>query len=64
MARDLSGLHPVTDLWVEGNESPEQVERRQKATLAVAALAKNAEDCALLLDMLGLHDSGRSSEVA
>lgn len=65
MGRDLSsGLHPVPDLLLDGQDTPEQEEIRRKAALAVAARASNAEDCAVLLDMLGLHDGGRSSEVA
>ncbi len=65
MKRDLtSGLHPVPDLLLEGQDSPEQEAVRRKAALAVASRAQSAEDCALLLDMLGLHKGGRSSEVA
>ncbi|MFJ8917779.1 hypothetical protein [Amycolatopsis sp. NPDC102389] len=62
--RDELGLHPVPDLLPEGQDTPEQEAIRRKAALAVASRAKNPEDCATLLDMLGLHDSGRSSEVA
>lgn len=65
MKRDLSsGLHPVPDLLPDGQDTPEQEEVRRKAALAVASRAANAEDCAVLLDMLGLHDGGRGSEVA
>lgn len=65
MKRDLSsGLHPVPDLLLDGQDTPEQEKVRRKAALAVASRATNAEDCALLLDMLGLHDGRRGSEVA
>ncbi|WP_181771541.1 hypothetical protein [Amycolatopsis pittospori] len=65
MKRDLStGLHPVPDLLAEDPGSPEQAEVRRKAALAVASGAKDSDDCAMLLDMLGLHDGGRTSEVA
>jgi hypothetical protein len=58
-------LRPVADLLLEGGDSPEQAQTRRKAALAVAARAKDPEDCAQLLEMLGLHRSGgRSSEVA
>ncbi|UMP03604.1 hypothetical protein [Amycolatopsis sp. EV170708-02-1] len=63
MHNDL-GLHPVPDLLPDGQDTPEQEAIRRKAALAVASRAKSPEDCATLLDMLGLHDSGRSSEVA
>ncbi|MGW5720309.1 hypothetical protein ACWEVP_29360 [Amycolatopsis sp. NPDC003865] len=57
-------LRPVADL-LEGGDTPAQADTRRKAALAVAARAKSPEDCAQLLDMLGLHRSGaRSSEVA
>ncbi|MEU8418094.1 MULTISPECIES: hypothetical protein [Amycolatopsis] len=58
------GLHPVPDLLPEGQDTPEQEAIRRRAALAVASRAKSPEDCATLLDMLGLHDSGSSSEVA
>jgi len=65
MKRDLSkGLHPVTDLLPEGEDSPGQEAARRKAAVAVASRARDAQDCALLLDMLGLHVRGRDSEVA
>jgi len=58
-------LRPVADLLVDGGNSPEQARTRRQAALAVAARAKDPEDCARLLDMLGLHQGGaRSSEVA
>lgn len=59
-------LRPVADLLLEGEDTPEQAHTRHKAALAVAARAKDADDCAQLLDMLGLHRSGggRSTEVA
>jgi len=49
-----------------GGPDPAELERtRHKAALAVAARAKDPEDCARLLEMLGLHRSGqRSSDVA
>jgi hypothetical protein len=57
-------LRPVADLLVDG-DSPELERTRRKAALAVAARAKDPEDCARLLEMLGLHRSGqRSSDVA
>jgi len=57
-------LRPVSDLLVDG-DSPELERTRHKAALAVAARAKDPEDCARLLDMLGLHRSGqRSTDVA
>ncbi|MFI6307859.1 hypothetical protein ACIBCH_38735 [Amycolatopsis thailandensis] len=62
--RNELGLHPVPDLMAEGQDTPEQEAIRRKAALAVASRATSAEDCAALLDMLGLHDGGRSSEVA
>ncbi|WP_409492344.1 hypothetical protein [Amycolatopsis sp. cmx-11-12] len=58
------GLHPVPDLLPEGQDSPEQEAIRRKAALVVASRATDADDCATLLDMLGLHDGGRSTEVA
>jgi hypothetical protein len=54
-------LRPVADLLVDGGNSPEQARTRRKAALAVAARAKDPEDCARLLDMLGLHRTGRRS---
>ena len=59
-------LRPVADLLVDGPDSPERERTRRKAALAVAARAKGPEDCARLLDMLGLHrsNSGRASDVA
>lgn len=64
MSNEL-GLHPVPDLLPEGQDSPEQQAVRRKAALAVASRATSVDDCAKLLDMLGLHESsGRSSEVA
>jgi hypothetical protein len=61
----LSGLQPALDLVLEGGDTPEQAEMRRRAALAVASRAKSAEDCALLLDMLGLHtDEGGATEVA
>ncbi|SFW80710.1 hypothetical protein [Amycolatopsis australiensis] len=58
-------LRPVADLLLEGGDTPTQAATRRKAALAVAARAKDPEDCARLLDMLGLHRIGtRSSEVA
>jgi hypothetical protein len=57
-------LRPVADLLIEGGNSPDQERLRRKAALAVAARAEDAEDCARLLDMLGLHAGARSSEVA
>jgi hypothetical protein len=57
-------LRPVADLLVDGGNTPDRERTRRKAALAVAARAENAEDCARLLDMLGLHAGHRSSEVA
>jgi hypothetical protein len=58
-------LRPVADLLADGGDSPELARARRKAALAVAARAKDAEDCARLLDMLGLHATGRrASDVA
>jgi hypothetical protein len=58
-------LQPVADLLLEGADSPEQAQTRRKAALAVASRAKDSQDCAELLEMLGLHRSGgRSTEVA
>lgn len=58
-------LRPVADLLADGGDTPELVRTRRKAALAVAARAKDPEDCARLLEMLGLHRSGRrSSDVA
>ncbi|WP_410659378.1 hypothetical protein [Amycolatopsis sp. lyj-112] len=60
MKRDLStGLHPVADLMLEGQDTAAQKEVRRKAALAVASRATDAADCAELLDMLGLHNGGR-----
>ncbi|MET9267652.1 hypothetical protein [Amycolatopsis sp. NPDC004079] len=63
--RDLTtGLHPAPDL-VDDTDAARQEERRRKAALAVASRAKDARECALLLDMLGLHAPGGSrTEVA
>ena len=63
MSNELS-LHPVPDLLPEGQDTPEHEAIRRKAAIAVASRARSPEDCATLLDMLGLHDGGRSSEVA
>ncbi|MGW4062983.1 hypothetical protein ACWEGE_32200 [Amycolatopsis sp. NPDC004747] len=58
-------LRPVSDLLADGPDSPELEHARHKAALAVAARAKDPEDCARLLEMLGLHRGGRrSSDVA
>ena len=58
-------LQPVADLLVEGGDAPGQAAARRKAALAVAARAKDPEDCARLLEMLGLHRvRRRDSEVA
>jgi len=59
-------LRPVADLLADGEDSPERARTRRKAALAVAARAKDPEDCARLLEMLGLHraSSRRSSDVA
>ncbi|HEY3472171.1 MAG TPA: hypothetical protein VGL47_44045 [Amycolatopsis sp.] len=58
-------LRPVADLLLDGGDSPEQARTRRKAALAVAARAADADDCAQLLEMLGLHRGGdRGSEVA
>jgi hypothetical protein len=58
-------LRPVADLLVDGGDSAELARTRRKAALAVAARAKDPEDCARLLEMLGLHRSDRrSSDVA
>jgi hypothetical protein len=58
-------LRPVADLLIDGEDSPERERTRRKAALAVAARAKDPEDCARLLDMLGLHRSHRrASDVA
>jgi len=62
--RNELGLHPVPDLMPESQDTPEQEAVRRKAAMAVASRATSAEDCATLLDMLGLHDGGRSFEVA
>lgn len=62
--RNELGLHPVPDLLPEGQDSPEQEAIQRKAALVVASRATDADDCATLLDMLGLHDGGRSTEVA
>ncbi len=66
MMRDLpNGLRPVADLVLEGGDTPQHEEARRRAAIAVASRAKNAEDCALLLEMLGLHAGGdRRTEVA
>jgi len=65
MMRDLPSLKPVADLVLEGSDTPEQEEKRRRAAIAVASRAKNAEDCAMLLEMLGLHSGGdRRTEVA
>ncbi|GAA3573082.1 hypothetical protein GCM10022222_66700 [Amycolatopsis ultiminotia] len=64
--RDLTtGLHPAPDLVTDEVDTAGQEARRRKAALAVASRAKNAEECAQLLDMLGLHTNGGSrTEVA
>ncbi|HWD03968.1 MAG TPA: hypothetical protein VG674_16115 [Amycolatopsis sp.] len=60
-----TGLHPAADLVPEG-DTEQQEQMRRRAARAVAANARDAADCALLLDMLGLHSprSGRRGEVA
>ncbi|KDN20970.1 hypothetical protein [Amycolatopsis rifamycinica] len=58
-------LRPVSDLLADGGDPAELERTRRKAALAVAARAKDPEDCARLLDMLGLHRSSRrDSDVA
>ena len=58
-------LRPVADLLADGGDTAELARTRRKAALAVAARAKDADDCARLLDMLGLHTAGRrASDVA
>lgn len=58
-------LRPVADLLLDGGDSPDQARLRRKAARAVAARAKDPEDCARLLEMLGLHRTGtRASDVA
>jgi len=66
MMRNLpSGLRPAADLVLEGCDTPERAELRRRAAIAVASRAQDAEDCALLLEMLGLHSGGgRRTEVA
>ncbi len=65
MKRDLStGLQPVSDLMAASQASPEQKEVHRKAALVVASRAKSDDDHATLLDMLGLHEGGRTSVVA
>ncbi|MEV6902391.1 hypothetical protein [Amycolatopsis sp. NPDC051372] len=63
--RDFSaGLHPAADLMTEENLAHQQ-EVRCKATRAVASNSRDGDDCALLLDMLGLHTAdSRRGEVA
>lgn len=40
-------------------------EQRRRATRAVAALSNDAQECAMLLDMLGLHPAeGRTERPA
>ncbi len=62
--RNELGPHPIPDLLSDGLDSPQQEEMRRKAALTVASRATSTDDCATLLDMLGLHDGGRSFEVA
>ncbi|GAA4552293.1 hypothetical protein [Amycolatopsis samaneae] len=50
-------LRSSPDLVLDGEDSPEQAEIRRRAALAVSSRAHDAEDCALLLDMLGLHEA-------
>ncbi len=58
-------LRPVVDLMVDGEDTPERQRLRRRAALAIAAGAKDADDCALLLEMLGLHrGDSKSTEVA
>ncbi|MFJ1759920.1 hypothetical protein ACIOD2_06345 [Amycolatopsis sp. NPDC088138] len=63
-------LRPVADLLLDAGDPADQERTRRKAALAVAAGAKDADDCALLLEMLGLHrdaggkSAGKSTEVA
>ena len=59
MRNKRNDLQPVADLLVEGGDAPAQAATRRKAALAVAARAKDPEDCARLLEMLGLHRAGR-----
>ena len=64
MMRDvLKGLQPVLDLVPEGGGSPELADELRKAAVAVASRATDADDCARLLEMLGLH-RGKRTEVA
>ncbi|MFD9891621.1 hypothetical protein ACFWY9_19970 [Amycolatopsis sp. NPDC059027] len=55
-----SRLRPSPDLAMEGEDTPEQVDVRRRAASVVATGARDADDCAMLLDMLGLHQSPRT----
>ncbi|MGW4486422.1 hypothetical protein ACWEOE_21555 [Amycolatopsis sp. NPDC004368] len=61
--RDLgAGLHPAADLLTDESVAQHE-ETRRKAALAVASNARDTDDCALLLEMLGLHEA-KSRRVA
>ncbi|MFE0020917.1 hypothetical protein [Amycolatopsis sp. NPDC059021] len=55
-----SRLRPSADLALDGEDTPEQADVRRRAAAVVAAGAHDADDCAMLLDMLGLHQSPRT----
>ncbi|WP_084612337.1 hypothetical protein [Thermocrispum municipale] len=54
----------LSDVVLRAGEAID-AEQRRRATRAVAALSNDAQECAMLLDMLGLHPAeGRTERPA
>ncbi|MEU3768579.1 hypothetical protein AB0E55_26275 [Amycolatopsis keratiniphila] len=54
MGNPFEGLRPVEEL-ADGGATAVRAAVLRKATLAVVANARDATDCRMLLEMLGLH---------
>ncbi|MBB5857340.1 hypothetical protein ACFQ05_31030 [Amycolatopsis umgeniensis] len=65
MGNLFEGLRPVEEL-VDGGATAVRAVVLRKATEAVVANARDATDCRMLLEMLGLHSepATRSDDVA
>ncbi|MEV6910206.1 hypothetical protein [Amycolatopsis sp. NPDC051071] len=54
MGNSYDGLRPAGEL-IDGGETAVRAAVLRKATETVAANARDAKDCRMLLEMLGLH---------